>query len=69
MLFAKAELLRPGFTDSGRTAQGRRGIAGLGVGTVEGLKIDSDHIVVILIGTNTIGCREPPSHPHRHHPG
>lgn len=56
MLFAKPSYYGQ-FTDSGGLHKGDRvRIAGLGVGTVEGLKIDGDHIVVkFSIGTNTIG--------------
>lgn len=64
MLFAKPSYYGQ-FTDSGGLHKGDRvRIAGLGVGTVEGLKIDGDHIVVkFSIGTNTrtrvllaVGC-------------
>ncbi|QUR65933.1 virulence factor Mce family protein [Mycobacterium spongiae] len=56
MLFAKPSYYGQ-FNDTGGLHKGDRvRISGLGVGSVEGLKIDGDHIVIeFSIGTNTIG--------------
>ncbi|OSC42145.1 virulence factor Mce family protein [Mycobacterium decipiens] len=56
MLFAKPSYYGQ-FTDTGGLNKGDKvRIAGFGVGTVDALKIDGDHIVVkFSIGTNTIG--------------